>query len=61
MLGKRITACSDKKNAAPWGQVRGEGQSRSLAGARLAGLGKYQCQPTALNLAGKAALPDEVK
>lgn len=42
-------------------QARGRGQSRSLAMAGLAGLGKCQCQPTALNLPGKAALPDEVR
>lgn len=64
MKGKYITICSDlkkKKSAAPWGQEPGRSQSRSLAGVGLAGLGKCQCQPSTLNVSGKAALPDEVR
>lgn len=58
VLGKCKTACSNRETAAPWGQARRTGHSRTLA---VAGLGKGQLQHTALNLPGKAALPGEVR
>lgn len=59
--GKMYYCMLGQKNATPWGQAMGRGQSRSLAVAGLAGLGKCQCQLTALNLPSKAAIPDEVR
>jgi len=48
-----------KKKCCSLGDARGREQFRCLVVAGLTGLGKYQLQPTALNLPGKAALPDE--